>query len=138
MPLSAAHQAARRHKVKVSRRGQFNPEPDYIVEAGDSEGIKFRWIIQYGYDFQDSCNAKAASISFDDAILGCLFPKWMGRIRHGRFSKANMFRPSWCRIIREGIVESEWGNAPADGRLRLRRAGGNRELVGEIVRNQED
>ena len=112
MPLSPEHQAARRYKQRVSRKGQFNPEPAYTVEAGDHEGIKFRWVIQYGYDFHDSCNVKAAARMLDDAILACPFPLWKGTVKHGRFSERTKFLATWLEISRDGIVERRWGDRP--------------------------
>lgn len=105
MPISAEHQRAKRHQVMVS-------EPTYIVESGDSNGIKYRHIVQYGRDLEFRLNHNQAAGELDNIACGKPLPIFRGKTLRGRFSKRSMFQPTWARVFRGAEIIAHWGSPP--------------------------
>ena len=101
MPMTAKHRRARYAPV-------HSMEEEYIVEAGDDEGTKYRRVIQYGRDFEFQLNHDEALRTRELVMQGKKMPHFHGSTVRGRFSNKMVFGPTWLRIYRAGDLVGWW------------------------------
>jgi hypothetical protein len=127
MPLKPLHRAARWHRkntlhitsdgiTSIKPRKEFYPEEFYVVEAGDAEGLKYRRIIDYGYDFQFQCNHEEAKDTFNKVVANEPLPQFAGSAVRGKFGRKRMFTPTWAQVLRQGEKIYVWTKPIGDSK----------------------
>ena len=112
MPISPAHKRALRSKV-------HSMEETYVVEAGDSEGPKYRRTVQYGRDFEFQVNHDRAKKELKHISEVELVPKYLGKGNKppgGHPSHKSMFTPTWAKVYRNGELIYEWTKPIGDSK----------------------
>ena len=105
MPINRFHQRAKLAPV-------VDPEQPYRVEAGDSDGLKFDHVIQYGRDFEFQLNHDKATTEFKTITQVTLWPRFKGTVMRGQFSQRAKFRPTWARLYRGDDLIDNWTRVP--------------------------